>query len=344
MKNLTPILISIAAVLMLQACGGSSKSTQPTVTPPVVVTPTTPEAVHNIQPEDIAEYIETFKVQQADLELQVDGVKYEIELVDILMSDNVILTRYEKGYVLFGFNFETYEAEDFFRIIDSSLPTFDEAQESPDRVLEGTAITIAEEGDNMVFTGSAKDTATQGMFNIRLVFNESLVSGGTSVIEVVNDTATVNGDLGTKTYIQMSEMINDHPEVKTLVLQQINGSVNDAINLHTGRLVRDAQLTTLVEATSGIYSGGVDLYASGAKRVYTDGAQVGVHSWCCVEGVTADKLGKEHSAHGPQLTFVREMLGADLGPEFYFFTLEASPFDSVHVMTKEELTKYLITP
>lgn len=350
MKNLTTIAISLTAVLLLQACGSDSKKAQPTVTPPVVVTPpvivtpTEPEAVHLIQPDKVAETVEQFKLQQAEIELQIEGVKYDIEFIASLTDDNVILTRYEKGYVLIGFNFETEEPANFFRIIDSTLP-FDEAQENFDRVLERVDITITEEGDNAVFTGTVVDIQTQGLLNIRLVINESLLDGGgTSVIEVIGNKATVNGDLGTKTYIQISDLINNHPEVTTLVLQQIRGSDNDAINMHTGRLVRNAQLTTMVEATSDINSGGVDLYAAGAQRIYTEGAKVGVHSWSDSDGTSADELGRDHPDHGAQLTYFREMLGAELGPEFYFFTIESAPADSIYLMTKAELDKYLLIP
>ena len=126
-------------------------------------------------------------------------------------------------------------------------------------------------------------------------------------------------------------------------MQNISGSVNDAINLHTGRLVRNAEMTTIVPFDGDINSGGVDLFAAGFKRIYTTGGKVGVHSWCCVKGKSADKLSKDNSAHGAQLTFVREMLGEELGPDFYFFTLSAASFDSIHVMTKAELDKYLIS-
>ena len=320
---------------MLQACGSDSKPAQTTVTPP---------AVHLIQPYEVAETVEKFKLQQDELELQIDGVKYDIEFIASLKSDNVILTRYEKGYVLIGFNFETEEPENFFRVIDSTLP-FDEAQENFDRLLERVDITITEEDDNVVFTGTVVDIQTQDLLNIRLVINQSLVDGGgTSVIEVTGDKATVNGTLGTNTYIQITDLINNHPEVKTLVLQQIDGSDNDAINMHTGRLVRNAQLITMVEATSDINSGGVDLYAAGAQRIYTEGAKVGVHSWSDSEGRSADELGRDHPDHGAQLTYFREMLGAELGPEFYFFTIESAPADSIYVMTKEELDKYLLIP
>jgi len=198
------------------------------------------------------------------------------------------------------------------------------------------------EGENFVYNGTVKETATQGLFNVRLVINESFFEAGSSTITVEGSNAMVNGTLGTKTYIQMNELIQNNPEVTTLVLQQIDGSINDAINMHTGRLVRNAQLTTLIPADGDVNSGGVDLFAAGLKREYTAGGKVGVHSWCCVDGKSAHLLPQDHSAHGAQLTYFREVLGKNLGPEFYFFTLNSATFDNIHVMNSVELTKYLV--
>jgi hypothetical protein len=341
MKNLTIITLALAALLVLQGCGSSSKKVTTPVVPTTPTTPTLPEAVHIIKPEDVAKYVETFNQSQAALELQIEGVKFEISLVDFFMDENMIAASYSNGYLLIGFDFKKEQPIKSLTVFESDL-AFEEALAKPDRLLSSTKIELEESGENIIYSGTVTDTATNGVFNIRLVFNESLISAGSSVIKVEGNKATINGDLGTKTYVQLRELIANNPLVDTLVLQQISGSVNDAINMHTGRLVRKAQLTTLVEADSAIYSGGVDLYASGAKRVYTEGAKVGVHSWCCVDGVTADKLGRDHAAHGAQLTYFREMLGADLGPDFYFFTIEAAPFDGAHVMTKAELDKYLL--
>ncbi len=342
MKNLVLITSILITVLALQACGSSSKKSTAPTTPTAPTAPVTPEAVHHIQPEDVAGYVEKYKTQQAEVELQLDGVKYELGLVDFSQEEKVIVARYEKGFVLIGFDFEKDEPRDFFRIIDSESKDFSEAAENPIRVVDGLSLAITSEGENAVFTGSVADINTQAQFNIRLVFNESLVNGGSSSVVVAGTKAMINGDLGTKTYVQITDLINNHPEVNTLLLQEISGSVNDEINMHTGRLVRNAQLTTMVEATSDINSGGVDLYAAGFKRVYTEGAKLGVHSWCCTEGKPANELGRDHKGHGAQLTFFREMLGAELGPEFYFFTIEAAPHDTVHVMTKAELDKYLL--
>ncbi len=348
MKNLALITSILITVLALQACGSSSKkSTAPTTpavptTPTVPTTPVTPEAIHHIQPENVAEYIDNFKRQFDALELQIDGVNYDISFVDMNEDDNLIFAQYDKGFLFFGFDFEENEPVAFIRVVESELEDINEALADANNYFFGKDISISQDdNDNAIYEGSISHPQ-KGDFSIKMIINESLIEGGTSTVEVSGTQALINGDLGSLTYVQISDLISEHPEVDTLLLQEISGSVNDAINMHTGRLVRNAQLTTMVEATSDINSGGVDLYAAGFKRVYTEGAKLGVHSWCCTDGKPADELGRDHEGHGAQLTFFREMLGAELGPEFYFFTIEAAPHETVHVMTKAELDKYLL--
>ena len=330
-KQLSITLLVIITAIILPACGGSS-------TKKVEIT-TEPNEVHLIQPTNIPAYVEKFKQQQAQLELQFEGKQYPISLIDISMDDNFIIASYELGYLIVGFDFSKEEPIASLTLVEGDI----ESEAEPDRILNGSNIEIAEQDENYVYSGSVIESKTQGMYSVRLVFNSSLIEAGNSTVEVVADKAFINGDLGTMTYVQINDLIQNNPEVKTLVLQQISGSINDAINMHTGRLIRSAQLTTFVPANGDVNSGGVDLFAAGFERKYEQGAKLGVHSWCCVDGKPADKLSKDHSAHGAQLTYFREILGKELGPEFYFFTLDASPFESVHVMSQAELAQYLIS-
>ncbi|MBL4684156.1 MAG: hypothetical protein JKY37_06180 [Nannocystaceae bacterium] len=136
----------------------------------------------------------------------------------------------------------------------------------------------------------------------------------------------------------------DLPAVDTLLLLDISGSINDEINVETGRLVRDAGWTTRVPANGEIASGGVDLFCGGAVRQVEDGGRLGVHSWSDGEMDGAD-YPPEHRAHASQLSYFSEMLGKTLGPDFYWFTLEAAPADGIHWMTDAELEQFqLVTP
>ena len=138
----------------------------------------------------------------------------------------------------------------------------------------------------------------------------------------------------------MKEAIANHPNAKTVVLGEISGSVNDLVNMHTGRILREAGLATKVLKDSEIASGGVDLFCAGKERIVEKGAKLGIHSWCCVDDLTAIELPKDHPAHQYQVAFFTMCMGEKTGPDFYFHTLEAAPFDDVHWMSDEEIKKW----
>ena len=339
MNILSKIALPLITTLILTACGSSS---QKAVTENPTVTPTEQAAVHHIQPEDVAEYIENFTNQYAEVELQIDGVIYDISLVDLDFKSNRIYAKYEKGFLYWGFDFDEGEPLNEIVVLETEIEDYEEALGNGNLYQRGSSITIDFDEDNAIYSGNLVGLGTENQ-TVRLVINESFFGSGNSTLTVDGTTAKLHGEVGSLTYIQIRDLINNHPEVTTILLQYVPGSMNDEINMHTGRLIRNAQLTTKVETTSIIASGGVDLYASGFTREYSEGAFIGVHSWCCGEdNKPANELGEDHPDHGAQLTYFREMLGAELGPEFYFYTINAAAFDTVHNMTKNELDKYLL--
>lgn len=335
------LLSTLIISLILVGCGSSNKSKDNKATTTAPTTPSTPAEVHTIQPADIAAYVEKYKSQRNQLSLQLDGVETEFSFIDFDMDANLLFAKLNQGVLLIGFDVNKQEALANLALYKSTATDLNTILEKPDAILQGSDITLSSSGDNTLYEGSLVSGDKQTNINVRLVINESLISGGDSKVKIEGEQAFITGTLGTEFYVQLSELIAQHPAVKTLVLQNIQGSINDAINMHSGRLVRNAQLTTLMPANGEAHSGGVDLFASGYKRIYQPGGKLGVHSWCCVDGKHAGELSKDHEAHGAQLTYVREMLGAELGPEFYFFTLEAAPFDGIHLMTPAEIDKYL---
>jgi hypothetical protein len=180
----------------------------------------------------------------------------------------------------------------------------------------------------------------EGSVDFNLDFFPSQLGYGSSVLKIEDTKVFISGTLGSKTFNQILEMNATSPNVNTVVLTKITGSANDDVNVNTGRLIREAGYTTHLPSDGEIASGGVDLFTSGLKRTMETGGIIGVHSWCCYEGITADKLPKNSPGHSSQLAYFKEMLGKELGPEFYFFTLEASPFDGIHNMTEAEIDKY----
>lgn len=219
-------------------------------------------------------------------------------------------------------------------------------QETMDTVLYGSGSAQLhlnkKNEDRIKVNGHFIEAITQDSISFDYIGDMTLSGMGASKIQIKGDEAFLSGDLGTITYHQIKEMIVMHPEVKTLVLTQISGSVNDAVNMHTGRLVHEAGLNTKVLKNSEIASGGVDLFCAGNKRIVEQGAKVGIHSWCCLNDLTAAEIPENHPAHEGQIEFFTMALGPDIGPKFYFHTLTAAPFDGIHWMSDDDIIKWQV--
>jgi len=165
------------------------------------------------------------------------------------------------------------------------------------------------------------------------------IGAGSSTFKLEGETAILNGDLGSSTYGQVQYLIAEHPEVTTILFQDVPGSINDEINVETGRLIRQAGFTTMVPSDGIIASGGVDLFCAGVQRVIEPGAQIGVHSWAGMgdEIVPAD-LPRDHPAHDFQIAYFQQMLPD--GVEFYFYTLNAAPAEDIHFMSADEIKRW----
>lgn len=186
------------------------------------------------------------------------------------------------------------------------------------------------------FSGNLKNIQTNQPISFKIKLGEGIFGIGDTTLEVKGDKAFLNGTLGARTYQQVSTLIKNHPEVKTIVLEKVPGSINDAVNMHTGRIIRAAGLTTEVTSKSIIASGGVDIFCAGKQRIIAKGAQLGIHSWGG-EGISADDLSKDHPAHQYQLEYFTMCLGPKIGPAFYFKTLSSATADDIYWMTQEDL-------
>ncbi len=134
-------------------------------------------------------------------------------------------------------------------------------------------------------------------------------------------------------FIDVSER---NPAVRTLVLQFVDGSVDDVANLVFSRRVRDAGFTTVVPANGMVASGGTDLFLAGKNRILEAGACIGVHSWS--DGINEGKdVPQSDPQHQMYLRYYREM-GVD--ENFYWFTLEAAPAQGLHWMNAGEAETY----
>ena len=163
------------------------------------------------------------------------------------------------------------------------------------------------------------------------------VTDGLVEFTVEGDKAYMEGVISYRTIARVEELIDEHPQVTTIVMVEVPGSVDDEANLIASRLVRQAGLNTNVPEGGYIASGGVDFFCAGVERTAHKNSTFGVHSWSWGGDTSADELPKTDPEHEVYLAYFREM-GID--EEFYWFTIEAAPADDMYDMTYEELIAY----
>ena len=158
-----------------------------------------------------------------------------------------------------------------------------------------------------------------------------------AVFDVDGDRAVMHGTIGASTPGRVLELIVEHPNVRTIVMTDVPGSMDDEANLRAARLVHRAGFEIRVPTDGMIASGGVDFFLAGKVRRVAKGARLGVHSWG--GPVPPTKLPKDHEEHRKYLDFYRHV---GIPESFYWFTLEAAPADDIHWMSRKEMRRYRV--
>ncbi|MEW5250810.1 COG3904 family protein [Microbulbifer sp. 2201CG32-9] len=158
---------------------------------------------------------------------------------------------------------------------------------------------------------------------------------------VQGDRLVAQGVIDGSTPDLLRKVVSENAQIKTLVLQFVPGSVDDEANLETARFVRSAGLHTLVPTDGIVASGGTDLFLAGETRSIEPGACVGVHSWAeagLFGGlVNGDEVPRDDPQHRLYLDYYDEM---GIASEFYWYTLEAAPADSIYWMPAEAINRF----
>ncbi|MCK0069449.1 EF-hand domain-containing protein [Kordiimonas laminariae] len=154
--------------------------------------------------------------------------------------------------------------------------------------------------------------------------------------DVQGSTAVMTGTISASTPARVLELVIEHPEVTTILLGRVPGSVDDEANLRAASYVRQFGLNTKLASNSVVASGGTDFFLAGVERSVSPGAMAGVHSWGG-PGYEGKDVPRDDEQHQSYLEYYREM---GIPAKFYWFTLEAAPVEGVHWMTSAEFKKY----
>jgi len=156
-----------------------------------------------------------------------------------------------------------------------------------------------------------------------------------------NDTSSVtvymNGVIGSDTLTVLQELFNSYPQITTLIMQDVPGSMDDEINLLASMEIRNRGINTHIPTDGMVASGGSDMFLAGVKRTIEAGAKIGVHSWSDGSGKVALDYPRDHQAHVIYLDYYNAI---GITTDFYWYTLAAASADNIHWMTTEEITQY----
>ena len=156
--------------------------------------------------------------------------------------------------------------------------------------------------------------------------------------QVDGTTAVLTGDLTSNAPKKIERLLAENPNLEWIEMLYCPGSLDDEAVMEAGRLLRASGVNTIVPVDGEIYSGGVDLFTAGVRRIVLDGGIVGVHSWKAgsMEGA---ELSEDDPEHEMYLLYYADM---GIPEEFYWFTLQAAPSSGMHDRSREELEQYFI--
>lgn len=165
---------------------------------------------------------------------------------------------------------------------------------------------------------------------------EALNAAPITRFDVQGTRLIMNRSINARTPAAFEAILAANPQITTLVLQDVPGSLDDDSMIALGYRVRELGLATHLTSTSEVHSGGVDLFLAGVRRSMQPGAELGVHSWS--DGVNdAADYPPDSVEHYQNKSYIRAMLGSE---EFYWFTIHAAPADGIYLLTPEDIRRF----
>lgn len=80
------------------------------------------------------------------------------------------------------------------------------------------------------------------------------------------DSLFMKGVIYSNTLEDIKGVLDENPQVTTLVMQEVPGSIDDEINLLASREIRKRNINTYIPKDGMVASGGTDMFLAGALR------------------------------------------------------------------------------
>jgi Ca2+-binding EF-hand superfamily protein len=154
--------------------------------------------------------------------------------------------------------------------------------------------------------------------------------------EIDGSVAKMTGVIGPSTPAKVLELALTSPQVQTISMINVPGSMDDDSMLRAALMVRQLRLSTHLPKGGEVASGGTDFFLAGLERSADKSARFGIHSWAGM-GEDGVDLPRDHHEHQKYIDYYRVM---GIPDGFYWRTLEAAPADDIHWMKASELAEY----
>ena len=171
----------------------------------------------------------------------------------------------------------------------------------------------------------------------------NLNDGQFGIFTAIDDnTIEMDGEIDRSTLNDFNRLIENYPNIKTINMKEVPGSLDDETNLQVALKVHELNISTHLLDNGLIASGGVDFFLAGTTRTKGENTMIGVHSWSDGSNdATAFPVGHEY--HQPYINFYKNVgFSQDDAEAFYYFTINAAPADDIHYMTVDEIEQYKI--
>lgn len=159
----------------------------------------------------------------------------------------------------------------------------------------------------------------------------------------VVDATTVRmaGDVTSNTPRQFAAMLAAYPGLKRLEMVDCPGSLDEEANLILARAIRRAGMETVVPSGGSVRSGAVELWLAGSTRRAAPDAEFGVHSWADETGREANDYPASDPVHAEYLGYYREMGMDDAKARAFYALTNATPFDDVRFLTRDDMARFV---
>ncbi len=254
-----------------------------------------------------------------------DEILWMLKFMDTDKSESV--TKQE----LFDFNFENA-----FFLSDKDIKK--EVEQLFKEFTKTDNIVLKELNDTLYTEFEEWDLDRNGQVSKQEAYDYMKADNTPVAFTVKDNVAYMKGVITASTPAKVLELIFEHPNVKTIEMVHVPGSIDDVSNLRASLYVHQFGLNIQLNERSIIASGGTDFFLAGKERTVAKGAKIGVHSWSG-GAKPATELPKSHKSHKKYLDYYRIV---NIPDAFYWYTLEAAPAHDIHFMTEQEMELYNI--